>query len=273
MKRWLLTLAVTGGWLASSVCGQEVRPAANARLVSIEVSLAEFDASLWAGQDAAAAGKLLATLKAAEGQEKVYAFSQMQLSALENQPAMGQWAERVAVPSGRTLSGSGRVASVVGPGGAPSSSTSYTRENLGTLISATCRVDEGGLIVIELNLEQTRMAADTEVKLDASDPDASALLKPVTRTLKTVVSVEDGQTILLGGMTTRSGKQHRQDAILVTARIVGSKPVKAAARTWESPAKSVAAASNTEQAPIELQPQRRGRVPSAAEVPNTRRSS
>src|SRR5688500_7615373 len=187
MKQWLLTLAVTGGWLASSACGQEARPVANARLVSIEVSLAEFDASLWPGQDAAAAGKLLATLKAPEGQEKVYAFSQMQLSALENQPAMGQWGERVAVPSGRTSSAFGGSSRA----GTPSASTSYTRESLGTLISATCRVDEGGLIVIELNLEQTRMAADTEVKLDASDPDASVLLKPVTRTLKTVVSVED----------------------------------------------------------------------------------
>jgi hypothetical protein len=161
---------------------------------------------------------------------------------------MGQWGERVAVPSGRTLSSSSRTASG-GLVAVPSSSTNYTRESLGTLISATSRVDESGLIVIELNMEQTRMAADTEVKLDPSDPDASVLLKPVTRTLKTVVSVPDGETVVLCGMTTRSGKQHRQDAILVTARVTGAKAVKAAARTWESPSKAQAAVANVEPVP------------------------
>lgn len=249
MKRMLLALAVAGGLSVSTLAAAEedVKPLPAARLVSIEVALAEFDATLWPAQDPAAGGKLLEALRAAEGQEKVYSFTQVRLSALENQQAMAQWAERVAVPAGRTISSSAAARVGLGGGGSggfpQATSTSYSRESLGTTISATCRVDESGLIVIELNLEQSRLAADTEVKLDASDPDASVLLKPVTKTLKTVVSIADGQTIVIGGMTTKTGKQHRQDAILVTARIIGSTPVKSAARSLEPPTKAVAAAS------------------------------
>jgi hypothetical protein len=225
---------------------QEVKPTVPARLVSIEVALAEFDASLWPTQDAAAGagsgGKLLEALRAVENQDKVYSVTQVRLATLENQQAHAQWGERVAVPVGRTFTSGGRTASG-GQVGFPSSSTNYSRESLGTLVTAVCRVDESGPIVIELSLEQTRMAADTEVKLDAADPDASALLKPVTRSLKTAVSVPDGQTVVLSGMTTKSGKQQRQDAILVTVRIIGSTPVKGAVRVLELRPRSPAAAA------------------------------
>jgi hypothetical protein len=204
------------------------------------VALAEFDPALWPGQDPAATGKLLETLRAAEGQEKVYSLSQIRLSALENQPASGHWGERVAVPAGRTMSSaqlqayqqSGRPL----PGGLTAGGINFSRENMGTLVTAMCRVDDGGLIVIDLNVEQSRMVADTEVKLDASDPDASALLKPATRIVKTTISVADGQTVVLGGMLAKSGKQLRQELVLVTARIINATPVRVSAREAVKPA-------------------------------------
>lgn len=235
MKRLLLLLAGTCGFASVTAAQEGATPEVPARLVSIEVTLAEFDPSLWPAQDAAEAGKLLESLRAAEGQDKVFGLTQIRLSALEHQPASAHWGERVAVPSGRISAQAALEAlrsgasSGFGSRVSPQGAVNYVRENMGTIVGATCRIDEGGLIVIELNVEQSRLAADTEVKLDPSDPDASALLKPVTKTLKTTVSVPDGQTLLLGGMTTRSGKQLRQDVLLVTARVIGATPVKAAA--------------------------------------------
>jgi hypothetical protein len=239
MNRLLLFAGASALVASFAAAQEEPKPMTPARLVGIEVTLAEFDPSLWPGEDPTAAGKLLEALRAVESQEKVYSLWQVRLSALENQLATGHWGEKVAVPSSRLSpeqmlqalrSGSSSV-----PGGSQGAVT-YFREDMGTLVKATCRVDEGGLIMIELDVGQTRMVADTDMKLAPSDPNASVLLKPLTRTLKTTVSVADGQTVVLGGMLAKSGKQLRQELVLVTARVINATPVRMAAREAIKPA-------------------------------------
>jgi hypothetical protein len=163
------------GWcvLLSTVSADEpdARPAAPARLISVEVAWAEFDPSLLAVnlEEPAGGAKLLETLRAAaEAQDKVASFTQVRLSALENMPASAHWGERVNVMTARSPSATLEALR----GG---SAAAFQQQNLGTIVAATNRVDEAGQIVIELSIEQSKIAAD-----DASDAAGSS--KTVTRT-------------------------------------------------------------------------------------------
>jgi hypothetical protein len=226
MIRLLTAFAIAWGSLVSNLPAQEAKPPGPGRLVSIAVAWAEFDPALFSAnvQEPGAGAKLLEALRAAaEGQDKVYSFTEVRLAALENAPASVHFGERVNVAVSRT----GVSSRESGFGGAPGFSTAYQQQSVGTIVGATCRVDDAGQILIDLNIEQSKMATDADGRPDTSDGGGAQIPKPVTKTFKTTVSVPDGQTLVLGGLLTRSGKQRRQDVMLVTARVIGATTARA----------------------------------------------
>jgi type II secretory pathway component GspD/PulD (secretin) len=123
-------------------------------------------------------------------------LTRVKLSTLELQKAIVQFGETQMVTSGR--------AQMFGRSSAgPRVATSYRAEETGTLVSATPRITENGDILIELQIEKSRLkpapAAESDDETPTPPPKA-------TLTLETTVKVSDGQSMLISGAQTADAK-------------------------------------------------------------------
>lgn len=186
--------------------------------VSIDVLIADVGPS--AGDDASdpAADKILQL----EKQGKLAALTRVRLTTLENVSGMVQFGERVGVATGRTFTagprGGGGADGPGGPGGAraePFGATSYTYQNMGTLVTATPRVEDDGSIVLELMVEQSRLA-DQPPMPEGERPSFSPG-RTVVITSKTTLRVPPGKSVVTGGKRS-AGKDAGQTWIVVSAK-------------------------------------------------------
>ncbi len=181
------------------------------RQISVEVVIADVTGE--------AEGEMTAErLAELEKAGKVASLSRLRLSALENQPSLVQFGERVSLVTGRTSFG--------GRGGAQEM---LSQENVGTMVSITARVDRDESILMEFQAELTRLTAPP-ARGDGEQADRSIEIpRTAMITAKSTLRVSPGQTVVAGSKTTKSAEGSTQTWILVSASVPAGEPQEAAA--------------------------------------------
>ena len=201
---------------------------ASGRLVTIDVLIAEInnstaEASKGEGAEGKADHRELTAMELLEmdRQGKLARSTRVHLSALEHQKATVQVGERIAVPSGRSMVGRGggfaprRADGETAP---PQFATSYTMENVGTLVAAAARVETPEWIIIEIKLEKSWYE---QPQADAGDRDESPLdvRRPKMLTLSGEASIRlrSGDPTLVQSFGSQAPGEQTTQYVVVTA--------------------------------------------------------
>jgi type II secretory pathway component GspD/PulD (secretin) len=132
--------------------------------------------------------------------------SRMRLTTLENQVAQVQMGATRPSVTGRVFDRGGR------------GSNSYVMNDEGTLLSVIPRASGDGTIVMELNIEQTRIEDAEQTSADDAED-----VVPSTRStavINSTVSVKDGETVTTTDVAQNAGDSARNLVVIVTARII-----------------------------------------------------
>lgn len=182
------------------------------RAVTIEVAILEFSAvDDRTTVEPEIDKETLARLRQLEKDGKANVVMRMRFTTLENLLAMVQHGESLSVPSGF----------VVTPG--RTRQTSYTRDSSGTMVTAVPRIEEGGQILVELSVEQSRYPQLSkpvaENESQAGNAGADDLAPPTKQTLtaKTTLRIPDGETVIAHLMEGTAGEGRVVRAVLVKA--------------------------------------------------------
>jgi Flp pilus assembly secretin CpaC len=154
-----------------------------------------------------------------EKQGKLAGLARMKLASIENLEASVQLGEMVGVPTGRTFArgggfgGAGAAGGAAGDGG----TTSYQMRNIGTLLRVNPRVEQDGSILVELNVERSKLA-------EAPMPEGGGFTpgRTVQIQARTTLRVPPGKSVVTGGHST-AGKDGTQTWIIVSAKVLDGK--------------------------------------------------
>jgi len=124
-------------------------------------------------------------IKALEDASKLKILAKPKILALDNQAALIKIATNAAIGS----------TTVTEAGGAGTSSTSIERYEVGTILRVTPLINTGGRIT--LTVEPTFATVEASAIAVSADGETG---DPTTRTARTTLMVNDGQTIALGGL-------------------------------------------------------------------------
>lgn len=141
---------------------------------------------------------------------RVEVLSRVQLTASNNQPASIQVGKQEPVIRGSQVSRTGgRINNV-------------TLEHVGLLVSVTPRIAPDGHVTMEFKIEESRLGpVDEGVPLASGEGHAEVRMpRTVTTSLETTVTAADGQTVVLGGLITKSASRRVDLVILVSPRVV-----------------------------------------------------
>ena len=210
--------------VATSSFAADEKPAAG-KLVSVEVLIVDVSsAALGSSTEDPAPEKLLDL----EKQGKLAGLARMKLASIENLEASVQLGEMVGVATGRTFGGfRGGAADAAGFGGgrgAPGAggagdagTTSYSMRNIGTLLRVNPRVVQDGSILVDLNVERSKLA-------DAPMPEGAAFASSRTIMIqaRTTLRIPAGKSVVTGGHST-AGKEGTQTWIIVSAKVLDGK--------------------------------------------------
>jgi type II secretory pathway component GspD/PulD (secretin) len=192
------------------------------QMVAFTVTIATgSDAKLTGQQEPAELAQAVAAL---EQQGALTHISRMRFSTLEEQDVQFQFGETTSVITGRTFGFGSRGGQTGQPGaGGPQSVASYQQEQTGTMVRATTRVVDAG-VVAEFSLEQSRFDKSRPA---GEDPPVTPPEKAMTH-VKTTVLIPRNETVLLGGFERTGNGVIQRTVVLVTANVSGP-PVAAAA--------------------------------------------
>ncbi|HYW80158.1 MAG TPA: hypothetical protein VE890_11305, partial [Thermoguttaceae bacterium] len=125
-------------------------------------------------------------------------LSRPQIMTLDNQPAFIQIGKRVPRISGSTLRPQGQVNTI-------------EMENVGLILGVTPRISPDGMVVMELDAEKSELGTVAE-GIPISIAEGAVIRSPsVNLTMaQTTVSANDGETIVLGGLITKSTKTNNR---------------------------------------------------------------
>jgi len=135
--------------------------------------------------DRAATDKALAQLKDWEATGKIAARESMRLSTVDRQPATVQHGEQASIVTSQMSAAGGRGASRV----------AYSRQSLGTLITATPRID-GGDVVVELQVERSSLEPAATGEEPPGEAELAVPPSIVTLTTKSTLRVASGQCVV-----------------------------------------------------------------------------
>ena len=171
--------------------------------------------------------EVAARLRELESKGQIVDIDRIRLTTLENQKVLVQAGRATPIASGRSLGGRGGPAQM-----------SYQHQNLGTLISATARVD-GDAIVVELEVEKSQL------ERHAGKPQADDEFVPLgteTFTSQVTVRIGNGKTVLASGLEKRADAESSGQFVLASARLLDT----------SSDAKARAPEDRTEQRQIRI---------------------
>lgn len=135
-------------------------------------------------------------LRALEETRRLDILSRPQVLTLDNQPAFIQVGQRVPRITGSTISQVGQVNNV-------------ELENVGLILGVTPRISPEGKVTMEIDAEKSNIGPETEGIPVSVSNDGTIIRSPrvdVTSAQATV-SAADGETIILGGLITKSRRQ------------------------------------------------------------------
>jgi type II secretory pathway component GspD/PulD (secretin) len=157
-------------------------------------------------------------------QGKLERVVRAQLASVDGNPARVQIGERVPVATARNVGGFGR-------GGAPPEgravSYSYTIESIGTLINATTRIEDGGAVLVDLQVERSQLASSDRPPDEAAD--AVGRQKTVSLTSQSTLRLKPGEPAIAEAWQSSSGQETSGVFIVVTAQVEAGGPRRAAA--------------------------------------------
>lgn len=149
--------------------------------------------------------EVAARVRELESKGQIVVIDRIRLTTLENQTTLVQAGRATPVASGRSSSGRDAPAQM-----------SYHHEDLGTLISATARVD-GDAVVVELEVEKS------ELERNPGKPQADDEFVPLgteTFTARVTVRIGSGKTVLASGLETRAGTDSSGQLVLASALLL-----------------------------------------------------
>jgi type II secretory pathway component GspD/PulD (secretin) len=164
------------------------------------------DVPIKAAKTAASEGKL----GPEEIRRQMEVLIRAELTAVENQPAFVQVGRREARITGTSfISSSATVNSV-------------TFENVGTMLGFTSRVAAGGIAIVQLDIQDSRLGPAEEGTPITIPSKGEPIRTPHSEmfSTQTTLRIPDGQTVVAGGMA-REAKAGKQRLVLVTARVLG----------------------------------------------------
>ncbi|MBI1900031.1 MAG: hypothetical protein HYS13_02805 [Planctomycetia bacterium] len=183
------------------------------RAVEIEVVIADATG----GPKPEAAGTALSAeqIRDLEKQGKLDAMARVRVSTIEKRPGSVQFGESVPVATSRTV---GRGFG----GGEAQAAVNYSMQNVGTIVEAIPEVQADGSVVVQLQVERTRLEA-------ASSGDGEAAARNVvpprslTMSVRTSVHIPAGKTVVIEA-NQGSAKESRQTWVLVSANVIAGAP-------------------------------------------------
>jgi len=133
-------------------------------------------------------------VRALQETRRLDVLSRPQVMTLDNQPAFIQIGKRVPRISGSTINVRGQVNNI-------------QMENVGLILAVTPRISPEGKVVMEIDAEKSEMDSVSE-GIPVSIAEGNVIRSPVVNltTAQTTVSAADGETIVLGGLITKSTK-------------------------------------------------------------------
>ncbi len=160
-----------------------------------------------------------------EKQGKLEQAVRVRLSSTSGRKAFVQIGERVPTVSGRTRtpgSGFGRGGREPGADSAASAfsySYSYTIENIGTLISATPQVEDGGTVMVELQVERSRLSEMPKAPEEDRSGAEIGRQKTLTLTSQSTLRLKADEPTLAQGYRKSAGGDDAGEFIVVIAHV------------------------------------------------------
>ena len=148
-------------------------------------------------------------LRSLQGAGQLKVLNRPQITTLDNQPAHIHIGQKI--PVFRTAGGK------EGP-----SRTTVAYEEVGVIVGIWPRISPNGRVTMEINVEKSELGSAAE-GVPAGVLDSGKVLRLPrieTTTLQATVSVADGESAVLGGLTVESGSQRSKLIIMVTPHIV-----------------------------------------------------
>lgn len=135
-------------------------------------------------------------------------LSRPQIMTLDNQPAFIQVGARVPRVTGVTQGQVGIAPQLV-----------VQDENVGLILGVTPRISPDGLVVMEIDTERSSLGPESEGVPITTSTTGEVIRTPLinTATAQTTVSAMDGQTVVLGGLITKSKSSTRRRVPLLSS--------------------------------------------------------
>jgi general secretion pathway protein D len=151
-------------------------------------------------------------IRALQESRRLDVLSRPQVMTLDNQAAFVQVGARVPRVQGVTINATGQVNNVVDV-------------NVGLILGVTPRISPDGLVVMEIDAEKSALGPEAEGVPISIAANGDVVRQPVinTTTAQTTISAMNGQTVVLGGLITKTRAQtHRRVPILSSIPILGN---------------------------------------------------
>jgi hypothetical protein len=181
-------------------------------LVTLEVLLIDHNSAV-GGKEGAALPSAAEFVKLHK-EGKLERAVRVQLASVAGNSARVQIGERVPVVSARNVGGG------FGRGGAAEGrpvSYSYNIQDIGTLINAATRVEEGGSVLVDLQVERSQLAPSER---PADEPtDDIGRVKTVSLTSQSTLRLKPGEPALAEAWQSTAGQETNGVFIVVTATV------------------------------------------------------
>jgi hypothetical protein len=186
-------------------------PAVAGPLVTLEVLLIDYNSAA-GGKDGAAVPSAAEFVKLHK-EGKLDRAVRVQVASVAGNQARVQIGERVPVAMARNAGGFGRGAQ----GEGRPVSYSYNIQDIGTLVNAAARVEEGGAVLVDLQVERSQLAPSERPADEA--PDEIARQKTVSLTSQSTLRLKPGEPAIAEGWQSTSGNETSGVFIVVTATV------------------------------------------------------
>jgi len=99
---------------------------------------------------------------------------------------------------------------------------SVTLQNMGLIVGITPRVAPGGAVIVEIDLNQSRVGGAEEGVAIFSPPDGETIRQPpiVSTVFRSIVKAPAGKTVVVAAATSESGPRRTETLLLVSARVL-----------------------------------------------------
>jgi len=205
--RYVMATAVALFLLAVGVAVRADEPQAG-QVVSLDVLLADVSGAA-VGDSEMTAAKVLDL----ERQGKLDAATRIKLSVIENSQGMVNFSEAAPVATGRQDFGGG-----FGGGGGRGASTAYSMQNYGTMVQVTARVEQDGSIVLNLQVERSRLVANRPAGEEGGAASIAAT-KTTQARVHTTARLASNKPTIVGSQQAGVGKEAIHTYVVLTASV------------------------------------------------------